>query len=387
MRLWIIFLKTLREMRRDGWVLGLSLAFAPFFVLLYWLFTQGGSTAYAVLVINHDRGATLASGESYYAGEDAVAAIAAVTYADGKPLLKVRPAANREEAEMLLRDRKGVAFVEIPEGFSETMAALQAGNRDASSEITFGGDLTNPYYTVGGVLAIGALDSYVFQTTGQQPLVRYTEAPLKGSAVRTEFEIYTPGILVFAVIMIIFQAAMTVAREIENGTLRRVQITPTSGLDYIGGVTLALVGMGLVALLLAFGTAIMLGFRSQGPLWIAILVGAMTSLAIIGMGMVVASLSRTVSQAFVVANFPMGLLMFFSGAIFPLPKVKLFEIGGTVIGLYDVLPTTHAVAALNKVFTLGAGLEQVVYEMGALILLSVVYFAVGVWLFQRMHLK
>jgi len=38
----------------------------------------------------------------------------------------------------------------------------------------------------------------------------------------------------------------------------------------------------------------------------------------------------------------------FSGAMFPMPKVALLELGGHALGPFDLLPPTHAVAALNK---------------------------------------
>jgi ABC-2 type transport system permease protein len=79
--------------------------------------------------------------------------------------------------------------------------------------------------------------------------------------------------------------------------------------------------------------------------------------------------------------------MFFTGAIFPIPKVVLFTLGGRAIGLYDLLPPTHAVVALNKVLTLGAGLADVMYEVSALLILSLAYFALGAWLFQRKHMR
>jgi ABC-2 type transport system permease protein len=120
---------------------------------------------------------------------------------------------------------------------------------------------------------------------------------------------------------------------------------------------------------------------------VAILVGAITCLSVIGLGMIVASFTRTVSQAFVVANFPMALMMLFSSVIYPLPKVILFTLGGHEIGLYDILPTTHAVAALNKILTLGADLSQVTFELSALTILSALYFFIGVWLFKRFHLR
>ncbi|MBM4426775.1 MAG: ABC transporter permease [Chloroflexi bacterium] len=387
MRAITVFRKTLREMSREAWMLGLTLAFAPFFVLLYYLITAGGSTTYTILTINNDTGFQLTDGTTLHAGPEAVAALMSVTYADGQPLLKTRAVASLAEAEPILRDRGAAAFILIPENFSETLARQQSGDRSVTTQITFGGDVSNPYYMVGVNLSLTAIDGYIMKATGQQPLIGYVEKPLGASAARTEFETYVPGTLIFAVILLIFLAAMTVAREIETGTLRRLQLTPINSLDYLGGVTAALVLVGTAAFALAFVCAIAVGFRSQGSVWAALLVGAVTCLSVIGLGMVVASFTRTVSQAFIVANFPMAMMMFFSGVIYPLPKIILFSLGGREIGLYDILPPTHAVVALNKILSLGAGLGDVTFELSALAILSVIYFVIGVWMFRRFHLQ
>ena len=387
MRAITVFRKTLREMSRDAWMLGLTLAFAPFFVLLYYLITAGGSTTYTILTINKDEGIQLADGTTFNAGLEAVAALESVTYGDGQPLLKSIPAASLAEVEPILRNRGAAAFILIPENFSQTLLSLQSGDRSVTTQITFGGDVSNPYYMVGVNLSLTAIDGYVMQATGQQPLIGYVEKPLGASAARTEFETYVPGTLIFAVILLIFLASMTVAREIETGTLRRLQLTPMTSLDLLGGVTAALVLVGTVAFALAFAVALMVGFRSQGSIWAALLVGAVTCLSVIGLGMVVASFTRTVSQAFVVANFPMAMMMFFSGVIYPLPKITLFTFGGHAIGLYDILPPTHAVVALNKILTLGADLSEITFELSVLTILSALYFLVGVWMFKRFHLR
>ena len=65
----------------------------------------------------------------------------------------------------------------------------------------------------------------------------------------------------------------------------------------------------------------------------------------------------------------------------------MFTIAGHGVSPYDFLPPTHAVAALNKILTLGAGLKDVTYELIALLLLSSLYFAIGVWCFRRVHLR
>ncbi len=381
MRLASVFRKSLREQLRAPWMLALTISIAPVFVLMYWLFYGGGSTTYTVLVVNADQGAQRADGTPWQAGAEAVQALRAVTYADGRALLKIRPATDRPEAEQQLRDRQAVALLVLPADFSQALLERRP------AAVTLVGDLTNPPYAVAAVLAASAVDAYAQTATGQTGPLRLSEEPLGASGTRTEFELYVPGLLVVAVAMLVFQAAMTVAREVEAGTFSRLQLTPLSAFEYLGGITLAQMLVALAAVALTFLTALALGFRSQGPLWVAVLVTAMASLSVIGISLIVACFTHTVGEAFVVANFPLMFLMFFSGAVFPMPPIPLATVGGRTLGLFDFIPQTHAVAALNKVMTLGAGLGGVAYELGALGLLSGLYFAAGVWLFQRTHLR
>jgi ABC-2 type transport system permease protein len=388
MRLWHVFIKTIREQKRDLWVIGLSLAFAPLFVFIYWLVTGGtGTTSYGVLVINQDMPIALEDGSRLAAGDDVVARLRDLEYKNGSPLLKVTLAEDRGEAEQKLRDRAAAALVIIPAEFSTQLAAFRSGNTAASAELTFVGDLTNPTYTVAAVMAMNAADAYTQGFTDAPRPMELVEIPLGASAARTEFENYVPGLFVMAVILMVFQAAMTPARDIESGALRRLRLTPLTAFDYLGGTSLWLALVSVAAVLLTFATAVGFGFRSQGPLWLAVLATAITSLSIIGIGLIVACFSKTVSQAFVIANFPLGFLMFLTGAAFPLPRLTLFTLFGHGFALVDLLPPTHAVVALNKIFTLGAGLQEVAFELAALTLLSALYFGLGVWLFQKTQMR
>ena len=378
MKMWPVFLKSLREQLRDPLALSLTLIFAPLFVLLYSALFQGGSTSYGVLVLNQDERA---------AETTVVDMMKSVTYANGSPLLRVSLVASRAEGEARLRNRDAALLIIVPDGFMRAMEGIRAGRDAITTSITFVGDLTNPYYAVAAVMAGVPLDQYVQTATGRPRPVELREEPLGASAARSEFETYVPGLLVFAVIMLVFLAAMTVVHEVETGTLRRLQISRMTALDYLGGVSASLVVTGTLGVALTFLAAVALGFRSQGPLWVAILIGAVTSLSIVGVGLIVACFARTVTQAFLIANFPLGLFMFFSGAVFPMPRVPLFTLAGRTVSLYDILPPTHAVVALSKVMTMGAGFRDVAYELAALLILSAAFFAVGVWLFKRKHLS
>jgi ABC-2 type transport system permease protein len=373
-----VFIKSLKEQARDWATLSLSLTLGPFFVLLYWLMIPSGSTTYDVIVLNQDTGT---------AGEEAIAVLEELAYPSGDPLLDVEIISDREEADAPLQDRDAEVLLIIPEDFSETVTAAAQGDISIQSAITLVGDLTNPYYAVGAIMASSAVDEYIQAVTGEIRAVSVEEIALGGSATRSEFDLYVPGMLIIAVVMLVFTVSMTITYEVEAGTLRRLQLTKISAFDLLAGISLSTILLGIIAILLTFLIAIALGFESQGPIWVAILVGAITAVAVVGVGLIVAAFSKTVSQAFIVANFPLIFFMFFSGAVYPLPQIRVFEVGGQAISIYDLIPSTHSVVALNKILTLGTGLDEVLYELISLVLLTMVYFAIGIWLFNKQHMQ
>jgi ABC-2 type transport system permease protein len=380
MRLFRVFLKSMREQLRSYWMLILTLSLAPIFVLLYWMITGGGSTTYRVLIINQD------SPTDTSVSSAVIEKIQQLSYANEQPMLKVTLIEDQTIAETKLRNREATALIVFPENFSSILLAAKSGKLVNPVNLTLIGDLTNPYYPLVSIMAVSVVDEYVKEMIGQSSPVVLNEIPLGVSAARTEFEMYVPALLILAVVMLIFQVSMTITREVENGTLRRLQMTKMTAFDLLGGISLGQILIGIACVVLTFVTAILLGFRSQGPLWVAILIGAVTSISIIGIGLMIACLARTVSEAFIYANFPLILLMFFTGAVFPMPPIPIFTIAGRTIGLFDFLPPTHAIVALNKVFTLGSGLKDVTYELSMLLILSVIYFALGVLLFNKYRL-
>lgn len=388
MRLLNIVRKCFREQKRDLWVLGLSVAFAPLFVLIYYLFTGGtGSTSYSVLVINHDRPAARAGGMVLAAGEQIIAGLRSLTYKGGSPLLRVTLLDDQAEAERRVFDRQAAVLLILPQDFSAALAAYQDGKTSAASQVTLEGDLTNPTYSIAAVMVMSVIDEHINQVTNTPRPVALNEIPLGASSSRSEFENYIPGLLVMAVVLMVFQAAMMPARDIEKGTLRRLRLSSISAFEYLGGMTAWLTLVAVLSILITFATALALGFRSQGPLAAAILIDVIAALSVIAVGLIVACLSKTVTQAFVIANFPLGFMMFLTGAAFPLPRPTLLTVFGHPVSYADFLPPTHAVIALNKIFTLGAGFGDVLFEFCALVVLTLVYFGAGVLLFQRTQMN
>ena len=370
--------KSFKEQVRDWVTLGLSLSIGAFFVFLYWLMIPSGSTRFGVMVQNLDAGAQ---------GEEAIQLLESLTYPSGDPILDVALISDQEIGEDLLQDRDAEVLLIIHDDFTETLSLAAKGEIKKPAEITLVGDLTNPYYAVGAVMASSVIDEYIQIQTGEIRPVKYNEIALGASAGRSEFDMYIPGILIISVVMLVFTVSMTITYEVEAGTLRRLQMTTMKARDLLIGISLPTVLFGVFSLLLTLVIAIGLGFNSQGSIWFALFIGGMTAVAVVGVGLIVAAFSKSVSQAFIIANFPLIFFMFFSGAVYPIPRINLFQIAGTKISIYDILPPTHAVVALNKILTLGAGLSDIRYEIISLIILSLIYFGIGIWVFQRRQLK
>jgi ABC-2 type transport system permease protein len=253
--------------------------------------------------------------------------------------------------------------------------------------VTVHGDVTDAGYLVAGVLAQARVEGYLRQTTGARAPLEVVEEPLAGTASRTAFEESIGGLLEFAVILLVFLTAMTVARETEQGVMRRMRLSPMTARAYVAGTSSILVLVAIASTAVTFATAYACGFRSRGPVLVALLIVVVTALSVIGVGMAVGAACRTVAQAFVVANFPLGLLTFLSGAMFPVPRPTLVTVAGHDLGPLDLLPPTNAVVALNKVMTLGQGLGDVTFELSAVVVLSAVYFALGAAVLRRYRLR
>ncbi|MEM1008181.1 MAG: ABC transporter permease, partial [Myxococcota bacterium] len=295
-------------------------------------------------------------------------------------LLQPESLTKTDASESLPRDR-------APQHGSKPPKAQKTDTEDSkkSSKDAFGlwGDFNHPHYAQSAFIVQRVLLRFMQKATGTGYPFAIQPQALAGSDRRTAFENYVPGLLILSVVMLLFSASMTMTYEVETGTLRRLQLSQISAFSLLSGLSLVQVLLGGLSVLLTFGVAWMLGFRSQGSILLAMLVAILTSFSVMGIGMVIAAFAQTVMEAFLFSNVPLFLLMFFSGAMRPIPKVPLLQWQGFELGLYDLLQPTHAVVALNKILSLGAGIQEIAFELVALSVLSALYLTFGIAIFQK----
>ena len=125
--------------------------------------------------------------------------------------------ADRETGLALLRRRDLNVLVDIPPDLSERLA------RHQNATVTVEGNPTDQKYLVAAVLVTQVAEEYVNGVTGRTAPLTISERLLSGTDALNEFDLSVAGLMVFSVIMLVFLASMTVARDVESGAMRRLR--------------------------------------------------------------------------------------------------------------------------------------------------------------------
>ena len=389
----LIARKHLKESLRQPRTLLLGLGLPVAFMVIFGLaFGQDDERkTYDVAVLDRD-GGDLA--RRYVEGLDALA------HDDGTDLVRVLRVPSEAEGLAGVEERRHDALLLVPEGFTEGLtptARTQPGGPGglgpaqttreppAGARVTLRGDPSFADHAAVSRIVDAYSGAFEARATGREPALRVEEAAATSREL-TQFDFIAPGLMVFAILNLAPQAAGMLARESELGTLDRIRQSPTRAFHLLGGVALAQLVLAAASLALMLLTARLMGFHNQGSYVAGYAIALAAAFAVVGLGMLIAAFARTQQEA---AN--LGILVsvpgsFLSGSFFEIPGVDLFQAAGRTVGLYDALPTTHAVDAMRSVLTYGRALEDVAFSLAALGLLSALFFLAGVALYRRTRL-
>jgi ABC-2 type transport system permease protein len=249
----------------------------------------------------------------------------------------------------------------------------------------FGDALYGRFYRASVVLD-EVVQRYADRLSGRGTLVQIREERYAPAGPENEFDYYAPGMMVFALLMIIPQTAMLVGRELRWGTLRRLRLSGVRAWELLGGISLSQMAVAVIQVLVVFISALALGYNNHGSLFLAVFVGLAISLSAVGMGLIVACFIENDSQAVNLGSTVTMVQVFVSGAFFPLPPLTAFTLLGHPIGIFDIFPASHGMLALQQVLNDGAGIGTVGFRLAAIVLLSGLTFAAGVFTFHRLKM-
>jgi len=193
-----------------------------------------------------------------------------------------------------------------------------------------------------------------------------------------------PGYTIIFVYLTAQATAYSIYNEKKVGSFRRLLAAPVSKAALLVGKMIPNFVTGLVQIAVIFGVSMfilpMLGLDrltlGNDPLAI-VLVSLMMALCSTGMGIFIAAVARTEAQIGGVAAMLLWTMGAVGGCLFP-----SFLLGGMLDTVGKAVPHYWTVQAYQDLIVRGRGLSDVMPEMQALLVFSVIFFAIGLWRFE-----
>lgn len=230
-------------------------------------------------------------------------------------------------------------------------------------------------YWVNDTSPRGYILERVLAGTGQVP---FEKEAVSGDAVRY-VDWVVPGVLAMNMMFsALYGVGYVLVRYRKNGVLKRLKATPLSAFEFLAAQVVS-----RLLLLLAVTTAVYLGtnlfidFRMYGSYLDLFMVFAVGAFSVVSLGLVVASRTASEELAGGLVNLIAWPMMFLSGVWFSLEGLNPL-----VQQLSLLFPLTHLLDAARAIMFDGAGLLQVLPQLGVLAGMSLVFLAIGAWAFR-----
>lgn len=386
MKILSIFRKSLKENIRDWKILILTLVFGPFFVLLYFFWFGSTSVNYHLIVANLDKGHVKIHGNIIATGNLLISKLNNFEITKDSHLV-VNTMTDLEKAKQMIKNHNADALIIFPNNLSSIITNNIAGKQNRKVAFKYYGNMTNQKYPIATSISYSVLQEYVSYFSGLNTPTSFSEEFLEKRDIRNDFDYSIPGLIVLSVIMILFTAAASIIKEVDKGTIKRLKISRISPFELIAGISIGQVMITILSMTLTIITALSLGFKPAGSMLDVSVIGLLACFSVLSISLIVASLIKSIFDLMTIGCFPWFILAFFSGGMFPLPQIELFRLFHHSFNIADILPTTHAVTAINKIMNFGMGLSDLYYEMAMIGVLTSLYLMIGMRLFEKRHFR
>lgn len=189
-----------------------------------------------------------------------------------------------------------------------------------------------------------------------------------------------PGILVLLVTMIgTFLTSMNIVREKEIGTMEQLNVTPIRKHHFIIGklfpflvLGLAELFIGLVVAKLVFNTPII------GSLFIIILFAILYLLVVLGIGLLISTITETQQQAMFISWFFMVIFILMSGLFTPIESMPDWAQKITYFN-----PVRYFIEIMRMVMLKGASFSEVKLHFMIISIYGVVILGLATWRYRK----
>ncbi|MCF7983739.1 MAG: ABC transporter permease [Thiohalocapsa sp.] len=188
-----------------------------------------------------------------------------------------------------------------------------------------------------------------------------------------------PGVLAMNVMFSsLWGVGWVVVRYRKNGVLRRLKATPLSPLEFLTAQVISrlIVVLGSSSIVYA-GAALFLDFPMRGSYLALLLIYTAGALCMISLGLTIAARLRTEELADGLLNLMSWPMLLLSGVWFSMEGTS-----AAAQALSAVMPLTHLVDAARGIMIDGAGVFDILPQLGILLLLAAVLITLAARLFR-----
>ncbi|MCK4465435.1 MAG: ABC transporter permease [Bacteroidales bacterium] len=382
MKIISVIIKSFKEQYRNFWILLLTVSLAPFFVFIFYMFSVDYEPNFKILFLNKDQGI-----ESTYYGNQLVKSFDNFQYDTMLIQFNTKEVKDRIDAENKLKNKKSHVLIIIPEDFSRSIHSIKNKTNLKALDIEFVGDITDSNYMLAAILAWEAINDFVINATESEKILSLKETAIGSTASLNSFDYYVPGLLILSTIMLLFSASIAVVIESEKRTLIRLKLSAINAFQFLTGISLVQIVIGIISVIITLVVALGLGFKMNGAFLEMLFISTLSCISIIAFSLILAAFTKSANEILIVGNFPFFLFMFFSGAVFPMQGTILFTIAGYKITTVGLMSPSHAISALNKIMIMDMPITETVPEIISLLVLSIIYFIIGWFFYQKRHMK
>jgi ABC-2 type transport system permease protein len=217
------------------------------------------------------------------------------------------------------------------------------------------------------------------QMLAQMPALELEQRPWYNASLSSRW-FFVPGVIgSLTLVLVITLTAFAVVREREIGTLEQIMVTPIRPVEFILGKTLPffLIGLFDVSLIAAVGTFwFQVPFR--GHLWVLLVGSVLFLVCMLGVGLLISTVSATQQQAMVTAFFFIMPAIVFSGFGFPIATMPLWLQYATYLS-----PLRYFLIVLRATYLKGVGMDILWPQMAAMGALGIGLLAISILRFHK----
>ncbi len=303
-----------------------------------------------------------------------------------------------EEATKAVQSRFISLCVILPKNFSQTVLTglvhrinLTTGiiNTNISdyyfsrSNIEFIGDYTYARFSEAWILFEVMVQKFLdqFWITGMDVSEKFVIHSENVSTLAfTEFDIFTPALLIFILISSSTGVSAIVGFEQEHGTINRLKISGSSPRSYFLGLTLTQILSTLVTMGIILATLVLLGFPFQhlNQIFWVLLICCIAILPLLGISLSTATLSDGQLATYIPSLIGIPLA-FLTGNFIPLTRTAI--VGD--IQLWHINPFYSVGEAFRKILILNADFSLIIIDIVMLILVGSLICFIGGYIFLK----